>query len=184
VIRHRRVFTLIVVFACGAASSITGFATAQDRSRPSLPTPEMQRLARLYVGTWTYTERYPNGSVNTGTYTSEPGPGGNSIFNRFRSRGPAGDFDGAIIMTWDAREKAYKEYVFGNGFSGALFATGRWEGDSLVYRTEIAAGANKLVIRNRTTFSGDTTLTSDQYSSANGGPESPIVHVEAVRKKP
>src|SRR5262245_26967273 len=91
--------------------------TAQG-ARPPQASPEMQRVSKLYVGSWTYTETYPksaaapNGAVNTGTYTSEPGPGGNSIVNRFHSTGPAGDVDGMLIMVWDPKAKAYTEYVF------------------------------------------------------------------------
>jgi hypothetical protein len=70
-------------------------SVGQERKRPALPLPEMQRLSKLYSGTWEYTETYPkSGAVNTGVYTSEPGPGGNSIFNRFHSKGPAGEFEG------------------------------------------------------------------------------------------
>lgn len=53
-------------------------------------------------------------------YTSKLEPGGNSLLNAFHSPGPVGDFEGALVMTWDAREKAYKAYVFGNDFPGAL----------------------------------------------------------------
>src|SRR5262249_8278477 len=108
-------------------------SSGQEQKPPTLPVPEMQRLSRLYAGRWEYTETYPkSGAVNTGVYTSEPGPGGNSIFNRFHSKGPAGEFEGAIVMTWDPREKAYKSYTFGNGFPGTLVATGQWERDVLV----------------------------------------------------
>jgi len=63
-------------------------SSGQEQKRPALPLPEMQRLSKLYAGTWEYTETYPkSGAVNTGVYTSEPGPGGNSIFNRFHSKG-------------------------------------------------------------------------------------------------
>jgi len=87
-------------------------AAAQEGKPPALPLPEMQKLSKLYVGTWTFTETYPkspmapNGGENTGIYTSELGPGGNSIFNHFHSKGPVGEFDGTIVMTWDPKEKS------------------------------------------------------------------------------
>jgi hypothetical protein len=155
----------------------------QEQKRPALPLPEMQRLSKLYSGTWEYTETYPkSGAVNTGVYTSEAGPGGNSIFNRFHSKGPAGEFEGAIVMTWDPREKAYKSYTFGNGFPGTVVGTGQWEGDVLVYRSELAAGSTKLAFRSATKLLDGGKLSSDQFSSANGAPETLMVHVEAVRK--
>jgi hypothetical protein len=66
-----------------------------------------------------YTETCPksafsqNGGKNTGLYTSKLGPGGNSLMNAFHSQGPVGDFEGLMVMTWDAREKAYKAYAIG-----------------------------------------------------------------------
>ena len=172
---------------CVLASSLPLFfmlnSAAQDQKRPPLPLPEMQRLSKLYAGRWEYTETYPKGgAVNSGVYTSEPGPGGNSIFNHFHSKGPAGEFDGAIVMTWDAREKAYKSYTLGDGFPGALVSTGQWEGDALVYRSELSTGTMKIAFRNSTKFLEGGKLTSDQFSSANGGPETLLVHVDAVKK--
>lgn len=161
---------------------------AQEQKPPTLPLAEMQRLSKLYVGTWTYTETYPksafspNGGVNTGVYTSELGPGGNSIINHFHSKGPVGEFEGVMVMTWDPKENAYKAYVFGDSFPAALVETGQWEGDSLVYRSEFSAGAIKFALRNVTKFLEGGKLTSEEFSSANGAPEALLVHVEAVKK--
>jgi len=173
---------ILLAGSCFAALLLHS-STGQEQKRPPLPLPEMQRLSKLYTGTWQYTETYPkSGVINTGVYTSEPGPGGNSIFNRFHSKGPAGEFEGAIIMTWDPREKAYKSYTFGDGFPGTLVATGQWEGDVLVYRSELTTGATKLTLRNATRLVEGGKLSSDQFSSANGAPETLLVHVEAVKK--
>lgn len=178
----------LLVLAAGVAMlTLRGFA-AQEQKAPPLPTAEMQKLSKLYVGTWEYTESYPksaffpNGGVNTGTYTSELGPGGNSIFNKFHSKGPVGEFSGAIVMTWDPKEKAYKEFVFGDDFPGAMTGTGQWEGELLIYRAEFSMGASKLVMKTVTKFLEGGKLTSDAYSSVNGSPEALMVHVEAVRK--
>ena len=115
--RTFQILGFLAIAACLAGPfgklSIPANAYAQEKP-PTLPTPEMQRLAKLYVGTWDYTETYPKstfapaGGQNTGVYTSELGPGGNSLINRFHSRGPVGDFEGMLVMTWDAKEKAYK----------------------------------------------------------------------------
>jgi hypothetical protein len=51
---------------------------------------------------------YPDGGRNTGIYSSKLGPGGNSLINSFHSQGPVGDFEGLLVMTWDAREKHIK----------------------------------------------------------------------------
>jgi hypothetical protein len=168
--------------------SPTKNSVAQEQKQPALPLPEMQRLSKLYVGTWTSTETYPkspispNGGVNTGVYTSEIGPAGNSIINRFHSKGSVGEFQGVMVMTWDPAEKAYKAYAFGDSFPAALVETGRWENDVLVYRAEFSAGGMNFVMRTATKFLDGGKLTSDAFSSANGSPETLVVHVEAVKK--
>ncbi|HUI84957.1 MAG TPA: DUF1579 family protein [Candidatus Binatia bacterium] len=178
----------VVLLGLAAAIPFPPNAVAQEHKPPALPPPEMQRLAKLYAGTWTYTETYPkspmfpSGAVNTGVYTSEPGPGGNSIFNHFHSKGPAGEFEGVIVMTWDPKEKAYKSFVFGDGFPGAIVETGQFEGEALVYRSEFSMGGKKMAMRSVTSFASDGKLTSAEYSSANGAPEALLVRVEAVKK--
>ena len=177
-----------LLLAASLLFPLTKNSIGQEQKPPTLPLPEMQRLSKLYVGTWNYTEVYPkspispNGGVNTGVYTSELGPGGNSIFNRFHSKGPVGEFEGVVVMTWDPKEKAYKAYVFGDSFPTALVETGQWENDVLVYRTEFAAGGMKVALRSATKFLEGGKLTSDAFSSANGSPEALVVHVEAVKQ--
>jgi hypothetical protein len=181
-------FVAALFVAASILFSLARNSRAQEQKPPALPLPEMQRLSQLYVGTWTYTETYPksdyspNGGVNTGVYTSELGPGGNSIINHFHSKGPVGEFEGVIIMTWDTKEKAFKEYVFGDSFPGAVIETGQWENDNLVYRTEFSVGATKYALRNTAKFPSVGKLTSEEFSSTGGGPEKLLVHVEAVKK--
>jgi hypothetical protein len=183
-----KIFVAAILLASASAILFARKPAAQEEKPPALPMPEMQRLSKLYVGKWEYTETYPksafspNGGVNTGVYTSELGPGGNSIINHFHSKGPVGEFEGVMVMTWDPKEKAYKAYVFGDSFPAAVVQTGQWEGDNLVYRSELSAGGMKFALRNSTKFLSDKKLTSDEYSSANGAPEALLVHVEAVKK--
>ena len=152
------------------------------------PAPEMDRLQKLYLGTWDYTETYsktpsnPQGGSGTGVYTSELGPGGYSVVNRFHSKGPAGDFEGLMVMTWDPRESAYKSYVFGGDFPGCLVQTGHFEGDTLEYRTEITMGEMKLKLRNVTRFLAAGKIVSDQYVTAGETPEKLFVSVEAKKR--
>lgn len=147
----------------------------------------MKRLG-FYVGNWTYTETYPKsalapqGATNTGTYTSKWGPGGNSLVNTFHSKGPVGDFEGMLVLTWDLAESKYKAYVFGDSFPGAIVETGAFEGDKLVFRGELPAGGAKLQIRNVTWLDPSGKLISEEYMSRNGGPETLLVKVEANKQ--
>jgi hypothetical protein len=148
---------------------------------------EMERL-KFYLGEWEYTETYPksefspNGGKNTGVYTSKLGPGGNSLINTFHSQGPVGDFEGLLVMTWDAREKAYKGYVFGNDFPGALVETGTFEGDALVFRSEFPAEGATLKLRNVTRFTAAGKIESEEYMAMKDAPEKLLVRVEAKKR--
>ena len=148
---------------------------------------EMERL-KFYLGEWDYTETYPksafapNGGKNTGVYTSKLGPGGNSLINTFHSQGPVGDFEGLLVMTWDAKEKAYKAYVFGNGFPGAVVETGQFEGDALVYRSEFSAGGATMKLRNVARVAVPGTLVSEEFMAMKDAPETLLVRVEAKKR--
>jgi hypothetical protein len=148
---------------------------------------EMERL-KFYLGEWDYTETYPksafypNGGKNAGVYTSKLGPGGNSLINTFHSRGPVGDFEGLLVMTWDAREKAYKAFVFGNDFPGALVETGQFEGDALVYRSEFPVEGAMLKLRNVTRLTDTGTLVSEEFMAMKDAPETLLVRVEAKKR--
>jgi hypothetical protein len=148
---------------------------------------EMERL-KFYLGEWDYTETYPKsafypkGGKNTGVYTSKLGPGGQSLINTFHSQGPVGDFEGLLVMTWDGREKAYKPYVFGNDFPGALVETGQFEGDALVYHSEFPVEATTLKLRNSTRLVGPGKIESKEFLTMKDAPESLLVRVEAKKR--
>lgn len=185
----------VAIAACALmllASAFTLAASQQNDAAKSAPqkpgAAEMERL-KFYLGEWDYTETYPkssfypDGGKNTGLYTSKLGPGGNSLINSFHSQGPVGDFEGLLILTWDAREKAYKAYAFGNGFPGALVETGQFEGDSLVFRSEFPLpGGGTVKLRNSTKLVAPGKIESDEFSAMKDGPEKLLVHVEATKR--
>jgi hypothetical protein len=160
-------------------------ASAAPAAKPGVT--EMERL-KFYLGEWDYTETYPKsafypeGGKNTGVYASKLGPGGNSLINTFHSQGPAGDFEGLLVMTWEAREKAYKAYVFGNGFPGALVETGQFEGEALAYRSEFPVEGGVVKLRNSTRVVAPGKLESEEFSAMKDAPEKLFVHVEAKKR--
>jgi hypothetical protein len=156
-------------------------SAAAPGAKPKPGADEMKRLG-FYVGEWTYTETYPNGAVNHGTYSSKLGPGGNSLLNTFHSQGPVGDFEGMLVYTWDLAEGKYKAYVFGGDFPGALVETGEFEGEKLVFHGELGAGGAKIQVRNVTWMASPGKLISEQYMSRAGAPEKLLVRVEASKQ--
>ena len=85
-------------------------------------------------------------------------------------------------MTWDAREKAYKPYAFGNDFPGALVETGQFEGDELVYRSEFPVEGATLKLRNVTRITGPGTLVSEEFMTMKDAQEKLFVRVEAKKR--
>jgi Protein of unknown function (DUF1579) len=181
------VTALTLTLICASAWSARQQKSGDTPEPASKSAPEMDRL-KFYLGEWDYTETYPksasfpNGGKNTGLYTSKLGPGGNSLINGFHSKGPVGDFEGLLLITWDPKEKSYKAYVFGNNFPGALVETGQFEGDALVFRSEFSAGGTTLKLRNVTRVVSPGKLVSEQYFTANDGTEALFVTVEAKRR--
>ncbi len=190
-----KVWTAAISFALvlsvplwAALQEKTGEKPAPAAAQAAKPgAAEMDRL-KFYLGEWDYTETYPKsasypgGGKNTGVYASKLGPGGQSLVNSFHSQGPVGDFEGLLVMTWDAREKTYKAYVFGNDFPGALVETGSFEGDALVFRSEFPVEGAMLQLRNVTRVTGPGTLVSEEFVAMKDAPESLLVHVEAKKK--
>ncbi|MGB9463730.1 MAG: hypothetical protein WBR10_01320 [Candidatus Acidiferrum sp.] len=173
--------TLTIAICANAWSVRQQKSEAKSEPAPKAA-PEMDRL-KFYLGEWDYTETYPkSGGKNTGLYTSKLGPGGNSLLNGFHSQGPVGDFEGLLVMTWDPREKSYKVYAFGNDFPGALVETGQFEGDSLVFRSELTAGGSTMKLRNVTRIVAPGKLVSEEFVTLKDAPESLFVRVEATKR--
>ena len=179
--------TALGISLCATPQEKTAARKAESAAPAKPGAAEMERL-KFYLGEWDYTETYPkspaypNGGKNTGVYTSKLGPGGNSLINTFHSQGPVGDSEGLLVMTWDAKEKAYKAYVFGSDFPGALVETGQFEGDAIVYSVMLSAGGATLKARNSTRLVAPGTIESDEFLARNDGPETLLVHVEAKKR--
>jgi len=189
-ITKNRVISIAVIFTVLALGFLLSHQLRSPATVSAAPgaAPEMLRLQKFYLGTWEYTETYPksdyvpNGGQNTGVYTSELGPGGNSLINHFHSQGPVGDFEGLLIMTWDAQEKAYKSYIFGNDFPGAVVETGNFEGDTLVFRGGMSIGDKKISMRNSAHIDDKGVMTLVEYSATGTAPEGLVVTVVSKRK--
>jgi hypothetical protein len=187
--KAKYLFTILAIFAL--AISAAAFAKRQEKAaQPAAAKPgaaEMERL-KFYLGEWDYTETYakskelPDGGQDSGVYTSKLGPGGNSLINTFHTQGPFGDFEGLLVVTWDAKEKAYKQYGFANDFAGAIVETGQFEGDALVFRGEFSMGATKVAERGSTRLIAPGKLVTEEFISANGAPEKLFLRVEAKKR--
>ncbi len=185
----KRTSSAILVVAL--AAGIAGTGRTQEKKSPApealaKPGPEMEKL-KFLLGTWTYTEAYektpllPNGGQNTGTYISKLGPGGFSIVNDFHSVGPVGDFQGLDIITWEPAAQSYKSYIFPNNAPGVFIRTGRWEGETLVFKL-LLEGESPIALRSVTRQTGKDTAEIREYYSMGGKPEELMLTLRANRK--
>jgi len=139
------------IFAVAALAAALCLSPASSQQKPE-GLVQMEKL-QLLVGTWSYTETYeksafmPEGASGTGTYEARPGPGGYSLIIDFTTHISGREEIGHAILTWDGKEKAYKEYVAGNGFPGCAIFTGQWEGDLLVFQGVFESGGVKTTLK-------------------------------------
>jgi len=60
--------------------------------------------------------------------------------------------------------------------------TGSFEGDALVFHSEITTGGRTMKLRNVTRLTATGTIESEQYVSVKDAPEKLLVQVVATRK--
>lgn len=108
-------------------------------SQEPKPTPEMQRLSRLFVGSWSTNEKHepggivPKGGIGKGSEKVALGPGGMSLISDYRASDPKGKFWAHTILWWDAKEQAYRSLECRNRLAaGCETGLWRWEGNDLV----------------------------------------------------
>ncbi len=153
------------------------------------PSAEIQKLIKTLAGTWSASEKMepsesmPGGS-GTGTDTAKAGPGGNSLVSDYRSKGPMGSFAGHGIVYWDAKRQVYSS-VWCDSMSPQgceVGATGKWEGNDLVFNAEGEMMGKKF--RSKQVY---TDIKPDSYtfyidSSMDGGPMKRFLTIAYTRK--
>jgi quercetin dioxygenase-like cupin family protein len=107
----------------------------------AVPAPEMRKLAKMLVGTWTVDEDFaPGGTLTKGGKGSgrsviEPGPGGASLIDDFISSSPAAHLHS--LIWWEKAGKVFRR-VSCDDFSeeGCTVenGTGRWQGNEVVWQ--------------------------------------------------
>ena len=139
-------------------------AAAAAAQAPQKPAPEQVKLMKTFGGSWTVsgkTEAGPAGPAESasGTETSRKGPGGFSVVTdakmKFERMGP---FAGHGVMYWDPEEKHYTGTWCDNLGPCATQGTGTWEGDNLVFNSEMKMGGQTAKMRQ--TYSK---ITADSY---------------------
>jgi hypothetical protein len=120
----------------------------------SVPAPEMQRLAKMLVGTWTVDEDFapggtmPNGHRGSGRSVIEPGPGEASLIEDFISSSPAAHWHS--LIWWEKTGKVFRK-VSCDDFSEEACTVekgrGRWEGNEVVWQLTVSQDGKDVPVK-------------------------------------
>jgi Protein of unknown function (DUF1579) len=154
-----------------------GQESAAPAGMPAKPAPEMERLAKTLVGTWSTSEKFepspemgmPNGATGKGTEVVKRGPGGLSLVADYRSRNAMGSFAGHGVTYWDPNEKAYKSFWIDSMGGKGEISTGKWEGNDLVFTGESEFQGKKYSNLQKFTNITPNSFTFKMSSSVDGG---------------
>jgi hypothetical protein len=183
---------LAIVIAVGLLASPIVRIAAQSSNKSigsdvamSNASLELGRL-RFYIGDWNYTEVYekstlfPNGGQNTGTWTAQLGPQGRSIIHAFVSHGTGDNYEGIEVMTWDPKDKVYRDHSLWYDTADQWTYVGHFEGDTLVYRGEFEFEGKHVKFRSETRPKPGGGFTLDEFVSVDGGPEQKMLRGTAA----
>ena len=120
------------------------------------PSPEMAKFIKLTAGNWKTAEEYEAvpemkmpGGKGEGTAKMWPGPGGLSLMESYKSKGPMGSVIGFGTFWWDAKVGGYRGMWCDNGTPAGCDAgmVSKWDGDKLVGTADMDMGGQKLTFR-------------------------------------
>ena len=113
---------------------------AQNSEANEAASPEMARLAKMFVGDWDTVETmergefFPNGGRRHGTTHWKMGAGGTTLIGEGHSNGSAGELSYLIAIWWDKPASGYRFFTCFNDASSPckVRGTARWEGDKFI----------------------------------------------------
>lgn len=136
------------------------------------PSPEMQKLSKMVVGTWSAAEKHepspwaPKGATGKGTAVFKNGPGGLSLVQDYKSSSSMGSFSGHGIMWWDAQAGGFKGVWCDPGGCTVHKGLSKWEGDNLVGSDEMDMMGQKMAVKE-----GWSNITANSFTfTMDGGP--------------
>jgi hypothetical protein len=157
--------------------AISTLATAQNTEQASKP--QMQRVAKMLVGTWKVVEDFapggtlPKGGKGTGHSVIRPGPGGFSVIEDFVSSVPnLPDYHGHAVYWWDKTAQGLKTVGcddFSEEVCSIADGLGRWEGNDVVTNLTIQKDGKAVPAKIVWAEKDDLSFTATMYvADANG----------------
>jgi hypothetical protein len=169
-------------------------AFAQQKSSPDksaeTASPEMQRLAKLFVGEWDTTETmersefFADGGRRKGISHWRLGVGGTTLIGDGFSDGSVGPLDHLIIIWWDNKAKVYGYFVCfkDTGSSCMERGTAHWEGENFVNDYEETEHGQKVKWRDSFIDMTPTSHTLIAASQQNDGTMKTLITTRSTRR--
>ena len=120
----------------------------------AVPAPEMRKLTKMLVGTWTVDEDFaaggtmPNGHRGSGRSVIEPGPGEASLIEDFISSSPAAHWHS--LIWWEKTGKFFRK-VSCDDFSEEACTVekgrGRWEDNEVVWQLTVSQDGKDVPVK-------------------------------------
>jgi len=194
---------LLPILLAVAISASTVFAQQTEKTPPAQfvqsappaampqPGPEMQRLVKTFVGTWTLSETYepsermPSGGAGReGQQIWRAGPGGLSLIEEYRSKSPSGEISGLSVTWWDDKAQGYRALWCVNTNPGGCVAMAnlaKWEGDQFVLGDEFERNGKKFTFREVVSDITPTSFTQTLYQGESGGELKRMMTIRATK---
>jgi hypothetical protein len=152
-------------------------AAAQAAQIPPMPkpSPEIQKLAKLFNGRWNVTGKIQDemwakgGDEGSGTEFNKSGPGGFTYISdakmKFKKIGP---MIGHGVVWYDESKKAFQGIWCDNGGPTCMASgDGKWDGDKLVFVGQMPMGPNTIPMRQ--TYSNFTENSFEWFMETGDG---------------
>jgi hypothetical protein len=144
------------------ASAMYATAVGQTKQDPStsqtqLPAPEMQSLAKAFVGRWATTYKFesggmvPDGGRGKGEELWRTGPGGFTLMEEEHFRAPSGDVFLFALHWWDKSTNSLRGILCNNSGPAACNVDSyynsslKWDGKQLVIDMQYPQGGKKML---------------------------------------
>ena len=179
---------ILIVALCGF-----GFAQSKPKNvagevpaSMAKPAPEIANVLRT-LGAWSATiknersEWNPTGSTDNGTMVMSRGPGGLSVIQDFRSKGPMGPYQGHAIIYWDTITNKQSS-VWCDNISGCVFGVTHMEGNNK-WSTEMEQEfqGKKMKMVSHGAIIDENTMHEEFSQSIAGGPMKKIMTMDYKR---
>ena len=127
--------------------------TGQSAEMPN-PSPEIQKLAKLFLGEFDVEGKIldenwaPGGDEGSGTETVKAGPGDFSVISDAQMKwSKLGPMTGHGVIWWNDAKKAYLALWCDSWGSCESAGEGKWSGEALVFEGPMMMGPQQVTVR-------------------------------------